>query len=67
MHHIRRTYQPLYKHFGLEVLHEELRECSRLGLKWNNRLKSIMPLFDVIGLGGEKHAVIIDIGTAYTK
>ncbi|KAK2561837.1 Actin-related protein 10 [Acropora cervicornis] len=26
-----------------------------------------MPLFDVIGLGGEKHAVIIDIGTAYTK
>ncbi|KAJ7365540.1 Actin- protein 10 [Desmophyllum pertusum] len=26
-----------------------------------------MPLFDVIGLGGEKHAVIIDIGAAYTK
>ncbi|XP_020614461.1 actin-related protein 10-like [Orbicella faveolata] len=26
-----------------------------------------MPLFDVIGLGGEKHAVVIDIGAAYTK
>ncbi|EDO40166.1 predicted protein, partial [Nematostella vectensis] len=26
-----------------------------------------MPIFDVIGLGGEKHAVIIDIGAAYTK
>ncbi|XP_028396133.1 actin-related protein 10-like [Dendronephthya gigantea] len=26
-----------------------------------------MPLFDVIGLGGEKVAVIIDIGEAYTK
>ncbi|KXJ24727.1 Actin-related protein 10 [Exaiptasia diaphana] len=26
-----------------------------------------MPLFDIIGLGGEKNAVVIDIGTAYTK
>ncbi|RMX35520.1 hypothetical protein pdam_00003835 [Pocillopora damicornis] len=26
-----------------------------------------MPLFDVIGLGAEKHAVVIDIGAAYTK
>jgi len=26
-----------------------------------------MPLFDVIGLGGEKLAVILDIGAAYTK
>lgn len=32
---------------------------------WNDR--NIMPLFDVIGLGGEKHAVVIDIGAAYTK
>lgn len=26
-----------------------------------------MPLFDVIGLGAEKYAVVIDIGAAYTK
>lgn len=26
-----------------------------------------MPLYDVIGLGGEKHAVVIDVGAAYTK
>lgn len=33
--------------------------------RWNEW--KIMPLFDVIGLGSEKLAVVIDIGAAYTK
>lgn len=36
-----------------------------LNFRWNDR--GIMPLYDVIGLGGEKHAVVIDVGAAYTK
>ena len=42
-------------------------ERRTVSTKRKINIEAAMPLFDVIGLGGEKHAVVIDIGAAYTK